>query len=92
MDVCHDADGGWPLCLTWETTTLEQHENLMAVMEENNVRIKNEGERNFVEKKYVRGQQNRCAGRLDQVGFPEIIRDDIEVVPCWPSRETDYLR
>jgi small GTP-binding protein len=63
---------------------LEQHENLMAVMEENNVRIKNEGERNFVEKKAM-----CAANKIDAPGaltrlelFREIIRDDIEVVPC----------
>ena len=73
---------------------LEQHENLMAVMEENNVRIKNEGERNFVEKKAM-----CAANKIDAPGaltrlelFREIIRDDIEVVRVRPSRETDYLR
>ena len=42
----------------------------MAVMEENNVRIKNEGERNFVEKKPCAANKIDAPGALTRLGFP----------------------
>ncbi len=63
---------------------LDHYETLINLMEENNVRIKNEGERNFTEKRAM-----CAASKIDAPGaltrlelFREIIRDDIEIVPC----------
>jgi ribosome-interacting GTPase 1 len=63
---------------------LDHYETLINLMEENNVRIKNEGERNFTEKRSM-----CAASKIDAPGaltrlelFREIIRDDIEIVPC----------
>jgi ribosome-interacting GTPase 1 len=63
---------------------LEHYETIINLMEENNVRIKNEGERNFTEKRAM-----CAANKIDAPGaltrlelFREITRDDIEVVAC----------
>ncbi|HHY75986.1 MAG TPA: TGS domain-containing protein [Firmicutes bacterium] len=63
---------------------LDHAENLLAFMEENNVFIKNEGERNFKEKKAICAA-NKCdlpgAGERIEL-LREIIGDKLDIVPC----------
>ena len=63
---------------------LEQAENLIAFMEENNVRIKNKGEREFTEKRAL-----CAANKVDLPGAQtrldlliEVLPEDLEIVPC----------
>ncbi len=63
---------------------LEQCENLISLMKQNNVYIKNEGEREFTEKKAL-----CAAAKIDKPGaltrlelFREILPEGIEIVPC----------
>jgi ribosome-interacting GTPase 1 len=63
---------------------LDQTEDLFNLMEENNVFIKNEGERNFKEKKAICAA-NKCdmPGSTERIELlKEIIGDKMEIVPC----------
>ncbi|HHY45142.1 MAG TPA: TGS domain-containing protein [Firmicutes bacterium] len=63
---------------------LDQTENLLSFMEENNVFIKNEGERDFKEKKAICAA-NKCdmPGAAERIELlKEIIADKMEIVPC----------
>jgi ribosome-interacting GTPase 1 len=67
---------------------LDQTEDLLAFMEENNVFIKNEGERSFKEKKAICAA-NKCdmPGAAERIELlKEIIEDKMDIVPC--STET----
>ncbi|MFY9358175.1 MAG: TGS domain-containing protein [Bacillota bacterium] len=63
---------------------LDQYETLINLMEQNNVRIKNQGERNFTEKPAM-----CAANKIDAPGaltrlelFREIVGDTMEIIPC----------
>jgi len=67
-----------------DDNVLSHYEDLVSFMEQNNVRIKNEGERRFTEKRAI-----CAANKMDMPGaedrlelLKEIIGDAMEIVPC----------
>lgn len=67
-----------------DDNVLSDYEDLIAFMEQNNVKVKNQGERQFTEKRAI-----CAANKMDMPGaedrlslLREIIGDTMEIVPC----------
>ncbi len=63
---------------------LTQYEDLMSYLDSNNIKVKNQGERSFTEKKaIIAANKSDAPGAEDRLELlSEIVQGDMDIVPC----------